>query len=225
MLSVDESSQALERLFTRELVVNLDDVCKTLRTKSRMSVFRRLSSLCYLTSYSHAGRFYTLEHIPAFDEHGLWQHQGVWFSTRGSLKNTAFHLVNESSAGWTHRELRDRLRVRVHNALLDLVREKRIQREPFEQVFLYLSAKPSRANAQRKARRRQAPQAEVQPFLVVEILVEVVHGSRTVPYPVTVASRLAVRGIKVTPQVVESVYARYCLEARTTGSSSRRARR
>jgi len=226
LLPPDESTQALERLFERQRVVNLDALLKVLRTSSRMSVFRRLAPLGYLTSCSHAGCFYTLERISSFDQHGLWQHQGVLFSSHGSLKTTVFQMIDQSAAGWTHEELRDQLRVRVHNTLLDLVREKRIQRETFEQVFLYLSAKPSRATAQRKKRKLLLPgSSEVEPFLVVEILVEVVHGTRVVPDPVTVASRLAARGIKVAPQAVEAVYARHGLGKKTTTSPSKRSRR
>jgi hypothetical protein len=226
LLPPDESTQALERLFERQRVVDLDALLSVLKTSSRMSVFRRLAPLGHLTSYSHAGRFYTLGRIPSFDPHGLWQHQGVLFSSHGSLKTTVFQMVDQSAAGWTHEELRVQLRVRVHNTLLDLVREKRIQRETFAQVFLYLSAKPSRATAQREKRKLLLPgSGEVEPFLVVEILVEVVHGARVVPDPVTVASRLASRGMKVSPEAVEAVYARHGLGKKTTASPSKRSRR
>lgn len=226
MLTPDESNKALERLFERQRVVDIDALFDVLQTKSRMSVFRRLSPLGYVSSYSHAGRFYSLKRIPAFGDDGLWQHHGVLFSSHGSLKATTFHLVDTSSTGWTHQELRDRLRVRVHNTLLDLVQERKIQRVPYERVFLYLSANRSRAAAQGK-RRREAGQlaGEVEPFLVVEILVEVIHGSRAVPEAASVASRLAARGIKVTPQVVEAVYARHGLGKKTAVSPSTRSRR
>lgn len=227
MLAPEESTVALERLFERQRVVALDALFDALKTKSRMSVFRRLSPLGYLSSYSHAGRFYTLQRIASFDDDGLWQHQGVFFSSHGSLKATTSHLVDTSPAGWTHQELRDRLRVRVHNTLLDLVHERQIQREPHESVFLYLSAKPSRAAAQRRKRHERAaqPAAEVEPLLVVEILIEVVHGARAVPDPVVVASRLASRGVQVSPQTVEAVYERHGLGKKTPPSPSTRSRR
>ena len=148
MLSPDASTEALTKLFAKEPVVGLNTLQKTLETSSRMSVFRRLSSIGYLSSYSHAGRYYTIKTVPVCDQDGLWQHQGGLFSKQGTLKETTWHLVETSEAGRTHEELRDRLRIRVQNSLLELVREKRIRREPFESVFLYLSADESRACAQ-----------------------------------------------------------------------------
>lgn len=50
MLAPEESTTALERLFERQRVVDLDALFDALQTKSRMSVFRRLSPLGYLSS-------------------------------------------------------------------------------------------------------------------------------------------------------------------------------
>ncbi len=106
MLPPVKSRRALLRLFRKRPIVTLSTLLETLRTRSRMSVFRRLSVIDYLTSYSHAGRYYTLRAIPEFDEGGLWHHLGVSFSRYGSLKSTVEHIVNDSEAGKTHPELR-----------------------------------------------------------------------------------------------------------------------
>jgi hypothetical protein len=45
---------------------------KATHGRSRRSLFRDLASLGYLTSFTHAGRYYTLADIPQFDERGLW---------------------------------------------------------------------------------------------------------------------------------------------------------
>ena len=55
MLSPEESRRALQSLFGKKRIVTLEVLLKVLRTRSRMSVFRRLSMLGYITSYSHAG--------------------------------------------------------------------------------------------------------------------------------------------------------------------------
>ena len=115
MLAPEPSRQALTRLFQRQSVADLATLSTALKTSSRMSVFRRLSTLEYLSSYSHAGRYYTLRDIPQFDQDGLWQYQAVGFSRDGSLKATVERLVEQSEAGRTHPELHTRLQVRVHN--------------------------------------------------------------------------------------------------------------
>ena len=121
MLPIEPSRLVLEQLFERHRIADLAKLQGVLQTSSRMSVFRRLAALGYGSSYSHNGRFYTLQHIPRFDADGLWQHQGVCFSCHGSLKSTVAHLVEVAEAGRTHHELRTQLHVRVHNTLLDLV--------------------------------------------------------------------------------------------------------
>ena len=226
MLSPDASTEALTKLFAKEPVVGLNTLQKTLETSSRMSVFRRLSSIGYLSSYSHAGRYYTIKTVPVCDQDGLWQHQGGLFSKQGTLKETTWHLVETSEAGRTHEELRDRLRIRVQNSLLELVREKRIRREPFESVFLYLSADESRACAQEARRRlQQETTISVKPFLVVEILLEVVRAARSIPDAGVVAARLVTRGIQVAAEVVTAVYEQHGLQKKTAPSASRRSRR
>ena len=226
LLSPDASKEALTKLFARESVVELRALLEALETASRMSVFRRLSPMGYLSSYSHAGRYYTLESIPEFDRDGLWQRQGVLFSRHGTLKETTCHLVENAENGRTHQELRDRLRIRVQNALLELVGEERIRRESFESVYLYLSADKVRARAQRSMRQeRREATVEVAPFLVVEILLEVVRAARSVPDAAVVASRLAARGLAVAPTVVAAVYERHGLGKKTAASASRRSKR
>ena len=67
MRSPDEARGALRRLFQRQRTAELKDLFAVLETRSRMTVFRRLSTVGYLSSYSHAGRYYTLADVPEFN--------------------------------------------------------------------------------------------------------------------------------------------------------------
>lgn len=150
MLAPDDSRRALERFFANHPVAELAELGRTLGTASRMSVFRRLSDLDYLSSYSHNGRYYTLRSVPEFDTDGLWRYQGIGFSLDGTLKATVQRIVGASEAGRTQRELALRLGVRVHNPLLDLVEGEQLRRELIDDEYLYLAGKRARANAQIK---------------------------------------------------------------------------
>ena len=97
MLAPAQSRQALTRLFQRQSVADLATLSAALKTSSRTSVFRRLSVLGYLSSYSHAGRFYTLRHIPQFDRDGVWQHQGVCFSRDDPIMSRSSAEVHSTS--------------------------------------------------------------------------------------------------------------------------------
>lgn len=225
MLAADQSRDVLRRLFQQRRIADLDVLFKTLRTESPMSVFHRLSDLGYLTSYSHARRYYTLEEIPDFDSNGLWQCQGVLFSKQGTLKATVEHMVNIAAAGHTQIELRSRVRVHVHNTLLNLVKGKRIGRELLRGVFLYVSADAARAVMQVTCRQQQqivAPPAarDAGHPLVIEVLLDVIHGADLVSDPADIVARLVARGIEVTRDQVDVIFHQHGLK-KTPGPRSR----
>ena len=216
MCPTETSTEAVRRLFRRKSVVDLGALYRTLNTNSRMTVFRHLRDLGYLSSYSHAGRYYTLSDIPQFDADGLWMYQGIGFSKAGTLKNTARRLVESAVAGYTSPELKQRLRVRVQNTLLDLLREQQIAREPIEKVFLYVSREAERA-VEQIAQRRDRLEAErhARPLAVatvIEILVEVIQSAHNWAPPQEIATRLLAREIMVTTTQVEEVFLHYGLE-------------
>lgn len=224
MLDNDASRLTLERLFSHRPVAELSELGRALGTQSRMSVFRRLSLLGYLASYTHAGRYYTLASIPQFDTDGLWRFEGAGFSRDGTLKATVRRLVETSEAGRTQRELQLRLAVRVHNPLLDLVEGKQLRRESIDREYVYLAFARARA-AEQLERRRAVPMSRTGPAIDVEVLLEVIHGARVVaPQAATVAARLEARGVVASVAEVAGVFERYGLK-KTAPSRSRRSQR
>jgi hypothetical protein len=221
---------SLHRLVRRERVVDLEALCEVLRTRSRMTVFRRLRKVGYLSSFSHGGRFYTLADVPAFDELGLWFHEGVGFSRLGTLKETVARQVEDAPDGRTHAELQHVLRVRVHNTLHGLLGENRIGRERWRDVSLYVSREQGRAATQVE-RRREVEQVLEEALRVltteetVEVLVEALRAAPEIPTHTEVAERLAARGIRVGSRLVLQVYERYGMEAGKKTSRSRSSRR
>ena len=77
----------------------LDELKTVLGAPAALTVFRKLKPLGYRTSYTHRGRYYTLDSIARFDAAGLWSHDGVWFSRQGTLLATAEHCVKPFAAG------------------------------------------------------------------------------------------------------------------------------
>ena len=103
-----------------------------------MTAFRYLRQVPYRRSYNHNGRYYCLHEPSRYDRVGLWSWKDVHFSRDGSLRKTVCRLVHELQAGATQRELQERLKVRVHNTLLDLLRKGEVARERLLQVYVYL---------------------------------------------------------------------------------------
>jgi len=202
----------LNELFRQKRAALLDDLRAALGTASRTTIFRILKAVGYFTSYSHAGRYYTLRRIPKFDRLGLWSWRGIGFSSHGTLRATSVFLIEQSEAGQTHEELQSRLGLRVHDTLRSLVEERIIRRERFEDVYVYLSADPKRAATQMTARQELhvpavAAVVPTDPLLVIDVLVEVIHHPRE--DAAAIAERLRAGGRLVSPKQVEEVFHAY----------------
>lgn len=128
MRPVTFSANALRQFLRRNRIATLPQLKQVLGTEADITVFRKLKELSYHTSYSHRGRFYTLDEIADFDEQGLWTFRSVWFSRSGTLLNTTEAFVNQAPAGYFTAELQDLLHVPVKESLLHLVRQSRITR-------------------------------------------------------------------------------------------------
>lgn len=231
MLDKTDSAKALKRLFGRFPVADLETLSRTLDTKSRMSVFRRLKDFGYFSSYTHAGRFYTVAYIPQFDAYGLWIHQGIGFSREGTLKATILKLVETAPSGFTHTELSHLLRVKVHNALLSLVREGHIRREHIEQAYLYISTDPGEADGQISQRRMKLAESDkgvdILPVTtVIEVLIETIHTGKFRVAPKLISKQLAARGCSVTTRQIEHIFDQYGIDTlkKTAASTSTRWR-
>src|SRR5208283_3576117 len=100
------------------------------------------------------GKFLTIPEVAQFDPQGLWTWKTARFSKCGTLKDTVASLVRSSPQGMTHEELAALLAVRVHNSLLQLVREGTLRRQRIGPAFVYLHVQRQSRSAQ--ARRRKA---------------------------------------------------------------------
>ena len=208
---------AVARLVRVRRIVDIATLQASTGERSRRSLFRDLKRLGYLSSFTHAGRYYTLEEIPQFDLDGLWFYEGVGFSRLGTLKETVGQLVREAPAGKTHGELRTPLRVRVHNTLHDLYRGRAIGRHAVEGLSEFVYVSPDATESARQiAHREQSLQvrraAPLPPTeTVLAILAEALRAQRVVVSAEEVSHRLSARGMQVGPEEVERVFAHYDL--------------
>ena len=88
MRTVQYTTDKLLKLFRKKKVLSFDIITEALGTPVKMTVFRKMKTLSYRSSYSHAGRYYTIDEIARYDEYGLWSFNRIHFSTNGSLINT-----------------------------------------------------------------------------------------------------------------------------------------
>ena len=156
-------SQTLISLFRRRQIATMEQMKAALGTSVDMTVFRKLRELRYSSSYSHRGRFYTLEALAEFDERGLWMCRGVHFSRFGSLIDTTEQFVTRSDRGFLASELGAELQVEVKQPLRKLVTLQRLTREDISGQYVYFASDVAKRKEQLLQRRTYGT-AEALPF-------------------------------------------------------------
>jgi hypothetical protein len=145
-------ARTLRRYLRRYKIATLPELKGALKTDVDITVFRKLKQLDYRTSYTHRGSYYTLSEIARFDDNGLWSHEAVWFSRYGTLLSTVEYFVSHSSRGFFASDLANVLHVEVHDALHQLVLQRRLRRTDCDGVYLYTAIDPSTHRRQFRAR-------------------------------------------------------------------------
>ncbi len=166
MAPTQYSADVIQAFLQDERIASLEQLKQALGTIGTMTVFRKLKALGYLSSYSHRGKYYTLQEIPEFDAQGLWGWHSVWFSRYGNLVETAREFVEEAASGFTASELEGVLHVECKRALLKLHRDDRLARARIAGVNVYLAKHKDSQRRQRLCRQEQAAMAEVVPPVV-----------------------------------------------------------
>jgi len=133
------SARQIQRLLEQQKVCTFEQLSQALGTQSRVTVFRKLAELPYLTSYSHRGKYYALKSSCQFDPAGLWSHQGIWFSAYGTLLDTCRQFVGHAPAGYSANELDSALHVQTRQTLLQLLNRRLIEREKIGGLLIYLA--------------------------------------------------------------------------------------
>ena len=212
------SAETLRDLLAAETVVDLPRIQAALGGASSMTAFRYLRQVPYRCSYNHNGRYYCLHAPSRCDRLGLWSVGDVHFSVDGSLAKTVRRLVYEMDAGATHRELRERLRVRVHNTLLKLLRRGEIERERLAQLYVYLHRDADIREVQMQRRgalldvgKTVRIETGVPNEIVIQVLLTLLHhrGAKAAQ----VVRYLRGHSPPVSMEQVEAVFARYDLES------------
>src|SRR5579863_4286780 len=118
------TADRLEAFLRQNTVATLSELKTALGTAVAVTVFRKLSTLPYRTSYSHRGAYYTLDPLAHYDELGLWSYRDIHFSRQGTLLDTTVALVTQSPAGYFTDELDAVVRVAAKDALRQLTQRR-----------------------------------------------------------------------------------------------------
>jgi hypothetical protein len=162
------SAERLEALFQQTTIATLPQLKTALGTAVDLTVFRKLSTLPYRTSYSHRGAYYTLDSLADYDQSGLWSYRDVHFSRHGTLLNTAAALVAKAPAGYFTEELEAVVQVAAKDALRQLARQGRLYRRECQGRYLYCAAERGPRQQQWAARQAlQQPEDDLRAAIVL----------------------------------------------------------
>lgn len=153
-------------------IMTIDDLKITLRTQCRMTVFRKLSMLGYISSYSHSGKYYSLKRIARYNKYGIWSYKSALFSKNGTLKKTTKFLIDCSTKGYTASELNSILKVKVDDTLLELVKNKSVIRKKLSGIYIYYSRTRKLSKKQELMRidKIQYPDEQMRPDILMNEL-------------------------------------------------------
>jgi len=131
--------QPIVTLIQDYTVVTFSQIKEVIGPVCDLTVRKKMTLAGCMSSYSHRGRYYTIEECADFDRHGLWSHREIHFSRYGSLKATLVELVEQSESGLLSRELARIVKVNVHTPLRLLINEKRLYRSTIAERYVYFS--------------------------------------------------------------------------------------
>ena len=155
MIDKNAKKQSLESFITSRKIVTFKEISEYLNKTVRITIIRILKELPYISSYSHMGKYYTLDTVAKFSEEGLWCHNSIYFSRFNTLINSCCHFVNISESGFTVKELQKKLHVAVKLSLITLYKRNKLHREKYGGEYVYFNKNFPRRKQQIIIRRSQ----------------------------------------------------------------------
>ena len=157
------NSDSIKEFLKKHKIATISELKTILGTSVKMTVIRKLKELSYHTSYSHRGKYYTLDEIANFDIEGLWQFEPALFSKPGTLLETSKIFINNSEAGLSSLELEKLLHIEVKESVLNLYRKKNVDRLKISGKYIYFSVDPKIKKRQILFRKDQDAKSILQP--------------------------------------------------------------
>jgi len=143
-------------LIRSDTVVTFAEVKNAIGPVCHLTVNRVISQAGCRTSYSHNGRYYTLDELADYDHHGLWSYNDIRFSRNGPLTKTLITLIEQSSSGLFAEDLKSIVNVDVVATLTRLSKEGRVARKRIGRKYLYESTDSDTRKQQRRKKKESA---------------------------------------------------------------------
>jgi len=210
--------QCVETAFTADNKANTFQYLLNSCECSETTLRRKIKQIGLIVSYNFNSKFYTLPTIASFNEHGIWDWQGIYFSIHGSLVKTLRKLIDDSKAGCTPAELSSILFVRVNDLLRVQSSRHLIRREKAGRTYVYYSSDDTVFSIQHRERQLLLAGPSLpkgtsvidDKHIVIAILVEIILGGNLCEE--AIGRRLKAKSVDVGTAEIQAVVSHYGLK-------------
>jgi len=123
--------------FDQKKIMTIENLTEMMQC-STITTRRWLKKWNSYTSINKNGRYYTLPHIPEFNEDGLWKYKTVLFSKNGNLKQTIVWLIRQSPIGLNAVEISEKVDLPPSSSFFSqLTAAKDITRKKHDRRYVY----------------------------------------------------------------------------------------
>lgn len=164
--------KVIEDFFHVHQVLTISELAQHLNC-AEITVRRKLHALGYFSSYTHNSRYYTINSVVKFDQHGIWCYNNICFSKLGTLKRTITSLIDNSSSGMTVSQISKIIKIKCYAALNLFYKNGCFNRIKKNKQFIYLS-KQENIYQQQLDFHKQAEQ--LKPQTAIQLLVEHINN-------------------------------------------------
>jgi hypothetical protein len=199
--------ELIGQLFSQQNCWMIEDLSHRIGS-AVISIRRYLKQIGYFRSYSHNGKWYTLQTIPVFNKDGIWLYNDIGFSKHGNLTQTIIHLINQSASGSTAKQLANKLFYPCHSILTNMYKSNLIERIKVSTQFSYLSVDHKIYQRQLKELKIQTDKKQFKPLsseAAVFVLVEFVKHPQA-SFQSIAASVKKKNNISVSPEDIDQFF-------------------
>lgn len=213
VMLTQEIKNSLLEMFEEQKVMMIREMATFLECSNR-TVQRLVKQWRMYKSYNHNARFFTIEAIAQFDQHGLWRYRDIGFSRYGNLRQTVVSLIQRSPAGLTGKELGQLLGLSPRSFLSHFSRDTLLHREMIDNIFIYFHGDQHIKKQQLRERmayqkrifeERQLPDTQ----RIIAVLVELVKYPQI--HSKQILCNLANKGCPMTEEELEIIFRHYQL--------------
>lgn len=148
MTILKKNMDSLNKFFSKRIPVQTFEELQIKSGFQTRTLQRRMKEQGILASYNQNGKFYTATVYCRFNRDGIWEYNQILFSKVGNLYETIVYLIEQSTGGYTTKDLNEILRVKTDDAVRNLFLQQRIRREKIDGRYVYFSIDVDQFNKQ-----------------------------------------------------------------------------